>query len=190
MSRIIVILLAGLMLGATGGVARDLSALARIIPDQSHLIEDADGVDLQLSMTQGVPYRIFTLTKPYRMVIDFNELNWSGLQPKKFDQAASVVGLRAGVFRPGWTRMVLELSQPMALTSAQLVTHPDQSVVVSVRLHPTSATDFGQNAGAPAGALYGQPSASLATATPKHRQTGNSPLVVVLDPGHGGVDPG
>ena len=25
---------------------------------------------------------------------------------------------------------------------------------------------------------------------PKHRQTGESPLVVVLDPGHGGIDPG
>ncbi|MBV1866585.1 MAG: N-acetylmuramoyl-L-alanine amidase [Marinosulfonomonas sp.] len=190
MSRIIAILVAGLLCCSSAVCARELSALARFISDGSHLIEDADGIDLQLSMTQGVPYRIFTLTEPFRLVVDFNELNWSGLRPKEFNGAASVRNLRAGVFRPGWSRMVLELSQPMRLTSAQLVTKTDQSAVVIVQLQPTSAQDFVQNAGAPAGATFGKPSASLATAIPKRRQTGEGALVVVLDPGHGGVDPG
>jgi len=190
MSRIFVILMAGLMWSAAPARAQDLSALARFIPDGSYLREDTDGVDLQISMTQGVPYRIFSLSDPYRMIVDFNELNWSGLAPETFDQADSVLSLRAGVFRPGWTRMVLELSQPMRLTSARLRTGADQSAVVNVHLQPTSAQEFARTAGAPAGATFGKPSASIATATPKRRQTGEGPLIVVLDPGHGGVDPG
>jgi len=190
MSRIIVILMAGLMWSAAPARAQDLSALARFIPDGSYLREDADGVDLQLAMTQGVPYRIFTLSDPYRVIVDFNELNWSGVISETFDQADSVLSLRAGVFRPGWTRMVLELNQPMRLARAQLRTQADQSAVVNMHLQPTSAEKFSQTAGAPEGATYGTPSTSIATASPKRRQTGEGPLIVVLDPGHGGIDPG
>ncbi|MGJ8583002.1 MAG: N-acetylmuramoyl-L-alanine amidase [Marinosulfonomonas sp.] len=169
--------------------ASDLAALARVVPGQAELRDVGDSVELHLGITQAVPYRIFTLTDPMRVVVDFNELDWAGVDARAFDQSDVVTSVGMGGFRPGWSRLVLELNRPLQLEAAAMTARDDLSAEILLRLVPTEQSDFEASAGAPEGALFA-PETGVALAQPMRRQTGDRPLVVVLDPGHGGIDPG
>lgn len=170
--------------------AHDLSALARLT--EAPVLEDRrrGGAALSLRLTQPVPYRIFTLNDPPRLVVDFSELDFTGA-----DGAAMAAGSKAvlsvghGLWRPGWSRMVLELAAPLAVEQAGMVTAGAGVAELHIQLAATDADSFAASAGAPPSAVFAdQPGRDLPPA--RRRQTGEGPLVVVLDPGHGGIDPG
>lgn len=169
---------------AQGALGQELSALARLDPARSHLSGGWSGLDLELGLSQPVPWRVRVLDNPARLIVDFREVDWSGLD--RMAAAPGVVrGLRAGVFRPGWSRLVLDLAEPMLVASAEMVTSP--ATLVHLRLRPASAAEFAAKAAAPEPPGWALPKpAPLAPVKPR----GKGPLIVVLDPGHGGIDPG
>lgn len=164
--------------------AQDLSALARLNPAQSALRDVGQGVDLTLVISQPVPWRVRVLDQPPRLVVDFREVDWAGLE--KMPQAsAHVAGLRAGVFRPGWSRLVLDLTGPLAVQTAGMTT--EGVTRVAIHLGPATAQAFAAAAALPEPPGWALPQpAALPPVAPR----GDGPLVVVLDPGHGGIDPG
>nr|WP_237684947.1 N-acetylmuramoyl-L-alanine amidase [Szabonella alba] len=164
--------------------AQDLSALARFAPDASHLRERANGLDLSLSISQPVPWRVRHLADPPRLVLDLREVDWTGIEQLEVPEAR-IGGLRAGVFRPGWSRLVLELKSPMIVTSAVMQTEGETRI--ALRLDPASEAEFAARADLPDPPGWALPDPAD-IARPSARGTG--PLVVVLDPGHGGLDPG
>ncbi|MGB5559296.1 MAG: N-acetylmuramoyl-L-alanine amidase [Paracoccaceae bacterium] len=178
-----------LRLGAEAAQAQDLSALARIVPGANQVSDLGEAVELTIAMTQGVPYRVFTLDAPRRLVLDFNELDWTGLNAETFDHSIRIAAVRTGLFRAGWSRMVLDMAEPLRVEAAMLNTRDPSAAVLQVRLVPTSETEFLTTAGLPAELRKDRPVA-IETTAPKRRQSGEGPLVVVLDPGHGGIDPG
>ena len=169
-----------------GGVvaAQDLSALARLDPAASHVLQQGSGVDVVLALSQPVPWRVRVLDEPARLVMDFREVDWTGIDAMPHD-AADVTALRAGVFRPGWSRLVLDLGQPMLVTSAEMRT--DGGSVVQVILRPATAAAFAAKAAEPEPPGWALPHPAALQPVPPR---GKGPLVVVLDPGHGGIDPG
>lgn len=171
-------------LSAPQAWAQELSALARLDPARSSVTADATGVTVTLGLSQPVPWRVRVLDNPPRAVMDFREVDWTGLEalPKTAQQ---VTDLRAGVYRPGWSRLVLALNGPFAVQTAAMQTDPETQV--TLRLVPTSKADFARAAAAPEPAQWALPAPALLPAPPKR---GDGPLVVVLDPGHGGIDPG
>ncbi len=180
-----------------GGLAAQdgqaLSAMARVVPGSASLRESGGAVDLTLTLSQGVPYRLFTLDRPRRLVLDFYEVDWTGLQIAGLAKARLISGLRTGIVRPGWSRMVLDLAEPLAVDTAALITTPAQTARVVLRLVPTSAQAYARAAGAPPGAFASpgaRPSGAASLPEPRQRWHGEGPLTVVLDPGHGGIDPG
>ncbi len=186
-SRVFLIL--ALVFGLTQpAMPQDFSALARVEPEQSSLTDSRGNVELHLSLSQAVPYRIFSLDEPRRLVIDFNEVDWSALDPIDFDQSEIVTGVRVGNFLPGWSRMVLDLDQPLTVSLAGLTTQTPGHAEIQIVLIPATAQDYAQTAGAPAAARHLQIDPPRPTL--HQRQDAQSPLVVVLDPGHGGIDPG
>ncbi len=171
-------------------VAHEFSALARVLPDDSHVTDDGRaGVRVQLGLSQGVPYRVFTLSDPYRMVLDFQEVDWTGLDRDSFLQTDRVSGVLYGAYVPGWSRMVLELGAPLAIETADLRVDPvTGSAQLSLSLQGTDIESFSASAGAPRQPGWDLPEPSV---TPPARDPdGNRPLRVMLDPGHGGIDPG
>lgn len=172
--------------------AQELSALARPDLQRSSLLDLDGGVQLRLVLSQPVPYRVFTLADPPRLVVDFREVDFAGLDPARLDSAARVTDLAWGRFRPGWSRLVAALDGPYPLRSAALEAGAGP-VALTVRLGPADPAAFAARAGAPellAGPGAAAPPAAAGLPVPKRRQTGAAPLVVVLDPGHGGIDPG
>jgi N-acetylmuramoyl-L-alanine amidase len=188
MNRLILALILVLNVTGTAAVAQDLAALARVLPQGTTLRDRGDGVELRLRLSQAVPYRVFTLDQPKRLILDFNEVDWSGFDPATFGQSARITDLRVGVVRPGLSRMVLDLGAALAVKTAGLSAPPGQPATVLLQLAATSDAEYAANAGAPADA-FAQP-APTSPAVTHPRQTGERPLVVVLDPGHGGIDPG
>jgi N-acetylmuramoyl-L-alanine amidase len=116
--------------------------------------------------------------------MDFREVDWSGIADMRRD-SSRIADLRAGSFRPGWSRLVMELRAPMAVMTAEMAT--GTGATVRLGLVPTTPADFERQAALPEPAEWALPqAATLPAPTPR----GEGPLTVVLDPGHGGIDPG
>jgi len=200
MSRLVrviaaVALLWGMVLAAVvQAQSADFSAVARVDAAQSGLTQTEDSVTLDLALSQGVPYRAYTLDSvgevPRRLVLDFREVDWQGLTPEALGQSAAVSALRFGPVRPGWSRLVLDLTRPMVLDRAGMTVDPSTGGArLRVMLRPASAEAFAAQAGAPRDPGFDLPLPEV-VARPGLRRVGEDPLIVVLDPGHGGIDPG
>lgn len=179
----------------SSAVARvDFSAVARVDAAQSALRQTETGVTLDLTLSQGVPYRAYTLIAagdvPRRLVLDFREVDWQGLDAAALGQAEGISGLRFGAVRPGWSRMVLDLDRPLMLDQAGMTVDAVTGAArLRVTLRATSPEEFAARAGAPRDPGFDlPPPEDLPNA--RAGRTGEGPLVVVLDPGHGGIDPG
>jgi len=180
----------GLVLNSDGAMAQELSALARVGQAASQVQDAGRGVELRLDLSQPVPYRLRHVADPPRFVLDFNEVDWAGVDLSALDTSDRVTGLRAGVLRPGWSRLVIDLAGPFALQEAVMQRQPDTGRArLEVRLMPVSAQEFADRA-AQATPTTSTPPDAAPTTPPATRQDGSRPLRVVLDPGHGGIDPG
>ncbi len=198
LARVLFILMLGLSLATLvrppAARAQDLSALARVHNEGSFLRDQPDGAALlRLELSQAVPWRVFTLDSPRRLVLDFNAVDWNGFDRSAFRRADAISDLRAGALIPGWSRMVLELNAPFGIASARMDTSDPLSAVLEIRLVRVSASRFAEDAGAPEGApgllppLLELPDRAAASEGKAGRA---DRLTVMLDPGHGGIDPG
>lgn len=172
-------------------MAQDFSALARVDPEQSAITDvRRGGAEVTLSLSQALPWRIFTLDSPRRLVIDFREVDWTGIDANALDQANNVSAVRVGNFRPGWSRLVADLEKPMIIETAELSVDPNLSdAVLSIKLKRSSAEDFAAISGPPDDPLWDLQAPSVSPLTRSNKPDW-APTVIVLDPGHGGVDPG
>ncbi|MCU0903073.1 MAG: N-acetylmuramoyl-L-alanine amidase [Tabrizicola sp.] len=173
-----------LLLGPAGPVgAEDLSALARVDAMRSGLVARDGGLELRLGLSQPVPWRLRLLDNPPRLVIDTREVDWTGARVLAMVRPA--LAMRAGSFRPGWSRLVLELDGPFRVQRAEMTT--GLAPRIDVVLVPTDPASFAAEAARPDLPDWALPEAAF---LPPPQPEGKGPLVVVLDPGHGGIDPG
>lgn len=185
-------LVAGLAFAGLGRTAfaqeQSLSALARLDPSKSQIAPRGQDLFLTLSLSQPVPWRVRILADPPRLILDTREVEWSGIDTIPHD-IRGVAGLRAGVFRSGWSRLVLEMTAPMVVATAGMDTGGGAAgaTVISVRLKPAPAEEFAQAANRPEPAEWTLPDPKN---LPALAVRGEGPVIVVLDPGHGGLDPG
>jgi N-acetylmuramoyl-L-alanine amidase len=177
--------------GATGqGLVPPLSALARVNPGESGLRDLARGVVLDLGLSQAVPYRIAHLDAPRRVAIEFREVIWDGPALAAIPPTSRVVAVRASVPRPGWSRLELTLAAPLAVSEASMATDAASgSARLHLRLAPVTAAVFAQRV-ADSVTVLPDDRRIVTVPAPKPGRASGAPLVVALDPGHGGIDPG
>lgn len=144
-------------------------------------------LDLHLALSRPVPYRVYFLDGPPRLIVDFNEIDFSGSDAAALVGRDLVADLRWGRSRPGWSRLVLELPGPYALQAA-IQTPVAQGAHLNLRIEPVPAEEF-LTRGNATSALRDLPEPSLiGPAVPRNSDDGR--LRIVVDPGHGGHDPG
>lgn len=178
----------GISLAAPCAVAaQDFSGLARLEAEGSGISDTWRGVEMTLKLSQGVPYRVFTLDDPKRLVLDFREVDWNDTDPEALDQSERVTGVRVGGFRPGWSRMVVDLDAAYALDGIDLsLSNTGEGAILSLGLVPSDDDSFARTAGQP-----DMPGWDLPEAEPQAKvRVQDGPLRIMLDPGHGGIDPG
>ena len=181
--RLIAVLLS-LVSPTLSAPAQELSALARFDARASSLRDAGAGIEVRLVISQPVPWRVRLMDNPPRLVLDLREVDWRGLSDMP-RAGMRVRELRAGVYRPGWSRLVAELSGPFTVTVAGMETGTG-GATVTIRLDPALPADFAARA-AQADPPDWIPPRAADLPRPEAR---DGPLVVVLDPGHGGIDPG
>ncbi|MFD1882480.1 N-acetylmuramoyl-L-alanine amidase [Paracoccus pacificus] len=195
----LVLLILAVILGVGSAQAKGESGLARLNLDQSRLeLQGRDRgrprpIDLTLSLSQPVPYRVMLIDGPPRLVVDFQEVDFAGTRTTDLPGADAMPGLRWGPFRPGWSRLVLDLGSTYALSTASMdATRAQGGALIRIRLDPVAAKDFRPRSGAAFSALWDlpQPAEVPPIAGRGARGDGARKLTVTLDPGHGGFDPG
>lgn len=148
-----------------------------------------DKTRIVLDMSRETDFRAFTLPDPYRVVVDFPQLNWRAERDR--GQGVGVVEVfRYGRFDAETTRLVLDTSGPVLIDQAFFIGNHDGTARFVLDLKKTTEAAFRAAGRQQRGSL-----------DPRNRQT-QQPLpavaerpdrqrkLVVLDPGHGGVDPG
>lgn len=133
-----------------------------------------------------IDYRVFTLADPYRVVIDLAELK-IGKRANRSGGARGVIeGYRMGLFKPGTSRVVLDLDRP-AIIKSDFVIPPrgNKGARLVVDLAPASRSQFL--------AAMKRPDPLPATeqvAVRTENRSQSAKRVIVIDAGHGGIDPG
>jgi N-acetylmuramoyl-L-alanine amidase len=178
-------LAAGLSAAAGFGEARAENAgpvsasASRIetLPDRTRLVFD---------LTGPVKVEAHPVANPPRIIVDLPEVAFQ-LDPKVGRAAASklVKSYRYGQFAPGRSRVVVDLAAPAQILRAESEPR-DKGARLVIDLSATDAAKFAAAAAESAAAI----------APPQTPAPAEAPLqatdkpVVVIDPGHGGVDMG
>ncbi len=163
-------------------MAADLSGSVAHLGDDGARIQDKGGAVLfTVDLSKPIPWKVHTLGQPARLIVDFAQLEWS----KPPIIASNTIGeVRTGIYRPGWSRFVAILREPLNIDTAEMATQEDGTAVLSIVLRPTTAENFRATVGAAATEIDD----SGRTSPPLPSDDGR--LRIVLDPGHGGIDPG
>ena len=150
----------------------------------------AEGTRVVLDLTSALEYTIFTLADPYRVVIDLPEVEWRLPGTSLALGRGMVQRFRYGLFRAGVSRVVLDVSEPVAVRrSFMMQPTVDFHYRLVLDLAPVSAEEFTRQAQL---VPPPKPVAAAQAPPPPEAEPGaesDRPLIVV-DPGHGGVDPG
>lgn len=192
MSRFLKILaFAGATFLGTSVFAQDFSGLARLDVSESQIVDQGKRrASIDLALSQGVPWRVFTLDAPRRLVIDFREVDWTGVSGSDLLKGDNISDVRVGGFRPGWSRLVADLASPMVVETAEMKIDPSTSEAqLRVKMFATDAESFSSRSGAPYDPRWDLPK-PVVEDVERPEKSDWAATVVVLDPGHGGVDPG
>ena len=134
-----------------------------------------DKLRLVFDLSGPVQYKTFSLSAPERLIIDLSGAGLSGDFSQLMLKGSGITSIRSGHFGKGDTRIVLDLAAPMQLNSFLLPPQDGQGHRLVLDL--TSATQAPRS-------IATQPKPSVDRAHPKRD------IIVVVDPGHGGKDPG
>ena len=146
-----------------------------------------DSTRFVLDMSGEVQPRIFGLPDPYRVVIDLPETTFALANDKTNTGGGLVERMRYGLFRPGLSRLVLDLDRP-AKVKRQFFMKPAGDGIwrLVIDLVGTDPADFTTTMRP----VPGPRVAARSPATLREQGISNPRPVIVIDPGHGGVDPG
>jgi N-acetylmuramoyl-L-alanine amidase len=138
-----------------------------------------EAFEVAIAFTKVPRYSIFTLVGPDRVVIDLDQVAFRFPEESR---GGPVQAVRAGLFQPGTSRMVLDLVSPYGVGSLSEVVESGELVL---QLVPQSRGDAIERSGKVIASTR-LPGETAASPAPKPAP----PVVIAIDPGHGGVDPG
>jgi len=144
-----------------------------------------------LDLSHGVRAEIFTLANPYRVIIDLPDVNFR--LPKQAGQTGRglVSAFRYGLLDEGKARIVLDTKKPVLIGNAGMAVRTGKAVRLTVELVGTTAKDFGAGTGGQRTAyapLKSEPAEPYEERSKKSKH--RTKPIILIDPGHGGVDPG
>lgn len=161
MRVVLALLMTGTTLGAQAAELRDVRLWAS--PESTRVVFDLDAT---------AEHTVFTLENPSRVVIDLRSTQRGGALAPQFDGKGLVQRVRSGPQANGGLRVVLDLAEAAKPKSFALQPNDSYGFRVVVDLASTA------------------PTAVTATAPPPRPALAEKPIVVAIDAGHGGEDPG
>jgi N-acetylmuramoyl-L-alanine amidase len=167
--------------------------------------EHPDRTRFVVEVSDPLIFRVFTLANPDRVVVDLPEVLWRLKAPDRPSGTGAVRSYRYGLFRPGDSRFVIDLNAPVT-AGEPMILPPEggNGYRVVLDLFPTTQAKFEATAGWPADLRAKEAAAERVAALPPPPGPAaipsfpepNAPIpvkqrrVIVIDPGHGGIDSG
>jgi N-acetylmuramoyl-L-alanine amidase len=179
--------------------------VARAMPQASSIRIHDHGAFTRLvvELSEGLEASAFVLPEPRRLVVDLPELAWSTEAP--IPKTTLVSAVRAGLFEPGHSRLVIDLAQAAQLSQGYVLP-PTGATPWRLILDLSPVTDDAFRAAtvlnqitriSPQGGVgvaAAKPSAPALKTLPPEKPTAKKvsgrKIIVAIDPGHGGIDPG
>jgi N-acetylmuramoyl-L-alanine amidase len=151
-----------------------------------------------LDLDKAIRFRAFALADPYRVIVDIPQVNFQLPAGAGTAGRGLIKAFRYGLVMPGGSRIVFDLTGPARITNSYVVDAANgQPSRLVVELEEVDRTAFVQSLGAegrpelkPAVADAADVTAAAAAAAPKPAAPADPRPVIVIDPGHGGIDNG
>jgi N-acetylmuramoyl-L-alanine amidase len=188
------------IVGAAEGQAPIAAASADFpIAADARLAGDAKQTRFVLDLDRTIQFRAFALADPYRVVVDIPQVSFQLPAGTGAAGRGLVKAFRYGLVMPGGSRIVFDLTGPAKIASASVLDAANgQPPRLVIELEEVDRTSFVQSlahenrpelkpaiADAPAAVVP-----VVASEPPKPAVSADLRPVVVIDPGHGGIDNG
>lgn len=172
-------------------------ASSRPLVSAARVVLSGDTTRLAFSISAPVEARAFVLAEPARVIVDLPETAFAIEPPAAGSNPRGLIkSYRFGLLAAEKSRIVIDLSGPARIVRAASEPGPDGATRLLIDLAPTDAVSFAAAAAASRTlANYQSVASSKASAVGKAIAPGGAapradrPLIVI-DPGHGGVDSG
>ncbi len=147
---------------------------------------DKSQTRIVFDLSRKVDMRAFALADPYRLVIDLPQMRFQ-LPPQAGEATKGLVkAFRFGLMKKGGSRIVLDLTAPVRLDKSFVLDPSDgQPARLVLDLSAIDRPEFLR-----AVAFDNRPRTDLGAPKLTSEATNDSRPVIVLDPGHGGIDEG
>jgi N-acetylmuramoyl-L-alanine amidase len=160
----------------------------------ARLVDQGGKARLTFDLSSPTEARAFSMADPDRIIVDVPEVNFQidpavGRTPQGGSLGQLVKSFRFGLLAPGKSRIVIDLAAPAIVTSVstQPIAKDAEPARLQIELSRCEPAEFLQAVrnGEAAGPSIQQAAAPAESSVPP-----TGPPVIVLDPGHGGVDSG
>jgi N-acetylmuramoyl-L-alanine amidase len=150
---------------------------------------DTKRTQLSLSLTTPIQFNAFGLPNPSRVVLDIIDVDFQVAPEKGRSGQGLVKGFRFGQFAPGKSRMVFDTTLPVRIDARLRRSGSGGAgrTWLDIVLQPMTATEIAAAEIAAAAATAAVRPLAPEREGPKPSRT---KPVIVIDPGHGGLDPG
>ncbi len=157
------------------------------------ILGDQRRTRLSVHFDRPVTFAIYTIADPYRVVIDLPDTAFRVSQQGVAEPTGLIEMLRYGSVAPGLARIVLDTRGPARIDAASMAVRPGERMArLDLDLIETEASAY-RIASPPVlpNALAPEAKAPLPPTkrAPPPARKAHAP-VIIIDPGHGGVDPG
>jgi len=169
------------------------------VASDARLAGDGKRTRFVLDLDKSIQFRAFALADPYRVVVDIPQVSFQLPPEAGITGRGLVKAFRYGLVMPGGSRIVFDLTGPARIAKSYVLDAAnDQPPRLVLELEEVDRTNFVQSLAVesrpqlrPAIADAADPIVAMkAAAEPRPADAVDLRPVVVIDPGHGGVDNG
>ena len=158
--------------------------------------QNSSGARLVFDADSRFDYKVFTLSEPNRLVVDTQNMDVASAVMKNMRENGFVKNIRTGTVGVSGVRIVFDLIRPVAVKKAfMLAPQSNFKWRLAIDMETVNERDFIAKVGSANAHNSSDYNAknnssvanSVSSETPK---SANTKRVIVIDAGHGGVDPG
>ena len=154
-----------------------------------------DNTRLVFDLTGPVEHSVFTLSAPDRIVIDIDKAKLSTQLTGLTGGKSPITQVRTGSQGPEQLRIVLDISEQVTPKSFTLAPNQQYGHRLVVDLFDNTASTLTKATPATAGQALSTPATKAPNKAPKAKlsklpTSSKRDIVIAIDPGHGGEDPG
>lgn len=168
------------------------------VASEARLAGDAQQTRFVLDLDKTIAFRAFTLADPYRVIVDIPQVSFQLAAGTGTAGRGLIKAFRYGLVMPGGSRIVFDLTGPARIANASVLDaangQPPRLVLefaeVDRATFVQSLAGDGRPELRPAIADAADAAAAAAAVAVKPAEAPDPRPVVVIDPGHGGIDNG